>query len=91
MYFCGARYLQEDFMVQEDGEMESSSRLRVIQETIRVLQDEDVELINVPVPEFSDGDPANIVHDFPRVRRSSPLPVTKCFCIYLILGYRLFT
>lgn len=41
-----------------------------IQERIRVLEREQVELINVPVPEFDDGDPADIVHDFQRVRLS---------------------
>ncbi|XP_071379188.1 uncharacterized protein [Centroberyx affinis] len=40
------------------------TRLGHIQEGIQVLEEEGVELINVPVPEFSDHDPANIVHDF---------------------------
>ncbi|XP_071379176.1 integral membrane protein 2B-like [Centroberyx affinis] len=35
-----------------------------VQESIRVLEEEGVELINVLVPEFSDSDPADIVHDF---------------------------
>jgi len=42
-------------------------------ERVRVLQREQVELISVPVPEFGDGDPADIVHDFQRVRLSQPL------------------
>ena len=41
----------------------------LLEERIQVLEKEQVELINVPVPEFEDGDPANIVHDFQRVRR----------------------
>ena len=62
-------------MVQQDeGEEGLPSQLRHIQERIRVLEDEEVELISVPVPDFSDSDPADIVHDFHRVRS---LPVSR--------------
>lgn len=52
-------------------ELPNQFPLRQLEERIRVLEDEQVELINVPVPEFDDGDPADIVHDFQRVRPSS--------------------
>lgn len=48
-------------------EVELPNHLRQMSETIRVLETEQVELISVPVPEFEDGDPADIVHDFSRV------------------------
>lgn len=51
--------------------MHKQHHLRHLQEHIQVLEREEVELINIPVPEFEDGDPANIVHDFHRVRRPS--------------------
>lgn len=38
-----------------------------LQERIQILEKEQVELVNIPVPEFGDGDPAKIVHDFQRV------------------------
>lgn len=49
-------------------ELPNQFRLRQLEETIRVLEREQVELISVPVPDFDDGDPADIVHDFQRVR-----------------------
>lgn len=44
-------------------------RLELLQlhERIQILEKEQVELINIPVPDFSHGDPARIVHDFQRV------------------------
>lgn len=42
-------------------------QLQQLQERIQILEKQQVELINIPVPGFSDGDPANIVHDFQRV------------------------
>lgn len=53
-------------------ELPNQFQLRQLEERIRVLEREQVELINVPVPEFEDGDPAEIVHDFQRVRRRLP-------------------
>lgn len=52
-------------------ELPNQFHLKQLEERIRVLEREQVELINVPVPEFDDGDPADIVHDFQRVRRLS--------------------
>lgn len=58
-------------------ELPNQFPLRQLEERIRVLEDEQVELINVPVPEFDDGDPADIVHDFQRVRPSSAPRLTS--------------
>lgn len=53
---------------QVELELPNQLQLRQLEERIRVLEREQVELINVPVPEFDDGDPADIIHDFQRVR-----------------------
>ncbi|KAJ8366861.1 hypothetical protein AAFF_G00338750 [Aldrovandia affinis] len=84
VYICGVGYLEDDFMVPDEDVRVGPARLRDIQETIRVLQDEEVELINVPVPEFSDSDPADIVHDFPRkLTAYLDLSLNKCYVIAL--------
>lgn len=38
-----------------------------LQERIQILEKEQVELVNIPVTEFDNVDPANIVNDFQRV------------------------
>jgi integral membrane protein 2B len=50
--------------------------MRQLQESVRVLEREQVALINVPVPEFEDTDPADIVHDFERVRTQTLPTIT---------------
>ncbi|XP_035600820.1 integral membrane protein 2B-like [Oncorhynchus keta] len=80
VYWCGVDYLEQDYMVQDEDVLPSA--LRHIQESIRVL--EEVELINVPVPEFSDSDPADIVHDFKsRLTAYLDLSLNKCYVISL--------
>uniref|UniRef100_A0A669BAH8 Integral membrane protein 2 n=1 Tax=Oreochromis niloticus TaxID=8128 RepID=A0A669BAH8_ORENI len=65
VFFCGVKYREEDFMIQEEDEVE-------------------VELISVPVPEFEDGDPADIVHDFSRrLTAYLDLYLNKCYVIPL--------
>uniref|UniRef100_A0A3Q0QZ25 Integral membrane protein 2 n=1 Tax=Amphilophus citrinellus TaxID=61819 RepID=A0A3Q0QZ25_AMPCI len=94
VFFCGVNYREEDFMIQEEEEvcqnsgsylflillLECSSSLFII----RVLEREQVELINVPVPEFEDGDPADIVHDFSqRLTAYLDLSLNRCYVIPL--------
>ncbi|CAB1327981.1 unnamed protein product [Coregonus sp. 'balchen'] len=76
VYFCGVEYREQDYMVQDEVEVALPSALRHIQESIRVL--EEVELINVPVPEFSDSDPADI-----RLTAYLDLSLNKCYVIPL--------
>lgn len=38
-----------------------------LHERIEILEKEQVELVNVPVPKFGDTHPAHIIHDFSRV------------------------
>ncbi|XP_031602495.2 integral membrane protein 2Bb isoform X1 [Oreochromis aureus] len=88
VFFCGVKYREEDFMIQEEDEVEvelpNEYHLRQMSETIRVLETEQVELISVPVPEFEDGDPADIVHDFSRrLTAYLDLYLNKCYVIPL--------
>uniref|UniRef100_UPI0037E97D2D integral membrane protein 2B-like isoform X2 n=1 Tax=Semicossyphus pulcher TaxID=241346 RepID=UPI0037E97D2D len=88
VYFCGVNYREEDYMIHEEDEVEvelpNQFHLRQLEERIRVLEREQVELINVPVPEFDDGDPADIVHDFQRrLTAYLDLSLNKCYVIPL--------
>ncbi|XP_071783392.1 integral membrane protein 2Bb isoform X2 [Centroberyx gerrardi] len=87
VFVCGVKYREEDFMIQEEEAREdlpSQFQLRQLEESIRVLEREQVELINVPVPEFDDSDPADIVHDFHRrLTAYLDLSLNKCYVIPL--------
>ncbi|KAM9343982.1 integral membrane protein 2B-like isoform 2-T2 [Pholidichthys leucotaenia] len=88
VFVCGVNYREEDFMIPDeeevDIELSKSFHIRQLQETIRVLEEENVELISVPVPEFEDGDPADIVHDFQRrLTAYLDLSLNKCYVIPL--------
>lgn len=86
VFVCGVNYRQEDFMILEDDTVDVSDhfQLRQLQERIRVLEREQVELINVPVPEFDDTDSADIVHDFQRrLTAYLDLNLNKCYIIPL--------
>ncbi|CAG5865354.1 unnamed protein product [Menidia menidia] len=88
VYFCGTQYREENFMIreEEDVEVELSNgfHLRLLEERIQVLEREQVELITIPVPNFEDGDPADIVHDFQRrLTAYLDLSLNKCYVIPL--------
>ncbi|XP_035605488.1 integral membrane protein 2B-like [Oncorhynchus keta] len=94
VFVCGAKYREEDIVnyheetmmtqEEEDVELDLPSSFKMIQENIRILVDQDVALINVPVPEFEDGDPADIVHDFHRrLTAYLDLFLNKCYVIPL--------
>lgn len=67
VYFCGVSYSEENYMIP-DSEEEYSAPLKRLDERVRILEKQQVELISVPVPEFSDSNAAEIVHDFVLVR-----------------------
>ncbi|XP_067371105.1 integral membrane protein 2Bb isoform X2 [Channa argus] len=88
VFVCGVNYREEDFMVPDEEEMEvplpNKYFLRQMEERVRILEREQVELINVPVPEFDDGDPADIVHDFQRrLTAYLDLSLNKCYVMPL--------
>ncbi|XP_037831960.1 integral membrane protein 2B isoform X2 [Kryptolebias marmoratus] len=88
VYYCGVDYREENFMIQQEEEVEvelpNSFHLRQLQERVQVLVEDQVEIINVPVPDFEDGDPADIVHDFQRrLTAYLDLSLNKCYIIEL--------
>lgn len=59
-FHCGVLY--------EDS-LTSQARTRMeLEEDVKIYLEENYERINVPVPQFGGGDPADIIHDFQRVR-----------------------
>lgn len=59
-FHCGVLY--------EDS-LTSQVRTRMeLEEDVKIYLEENYERINVPVPQFGGGDPADIIHDFQRVR-----------------------
>ncbi|XP_029936577.1 integral membrane protein 2B [Myripristis murdjan] len=83
VFVCGVKYRQEDYMIQDEVEV-PQHQARTLEERIQVNEPEGVELINVPVPEFDDSDPADIVHDFHRrLTAYLDLSLNKCYVIPL--------
>ncbi|XP_043556314.1 integral membrane protein 2Bb [Chiloscyllium plagiosum] len=84
-FFCGLKYIDpEDYLVQDVDVAPQLAPYQSIKENIRILKDDGVELINVLVPEFADGDPADIVHDFHRgLTAYLDLSLNKCYMIPL--------
>ncbi|XP_023192959.1 integral membrane protein 2B isoform X2 [Xiphophorus maculatus] len=84
VFFCGVKY-EEDYMVpDEEVDMPNRNFERLLEEKIRVLERDQVEFINVPVPDFEDGDAADIVHDFQRrLTAYLDLHLNKCYVIPL--------
>lgn len=55
-------------MFYEDS-LSSKLHMRMeLEEDVNIYLEENYERINVPVPQFGGGDPADIIHDFQRVR-----------------------
>ncbi|NXQ25674.1 ITM2A protein, partial [Alaudala cheleensis] len=54
-----------------------------IAEEADIREDDNIAIIDVPIPKFSDSDPAAIVHDFDRVR-------VKCSVVSLLAAVRTF-
>ncbi|XP_056108003.1 integral membrane protein 2Bb isoform X3 [Rhinichthys klamathensis goyatoka] len=53
-------------------------------DNVSFFEDDEVELIKVPVPEFRDSDPADILHDFNmRLTAYLDLNLNKCYIIAL--------
>lgn len=76
MYFCGVSYSEEHFMIPDVSE-EHRAPLKRLDERVRILDKEQVELISVPVPDFKDSNAAEILHDFVHVRSR-----TRTGCVY---------
>ncbi|XP_057192344.1 integral membrane protein 2Bb isoform X1 [Triplophysa rosa] len=82
VFFCGVGYFEENYDVTD--EMDVNLPLRYIEENVSFLENDEVELIRVPVPEFRESDPADIVHDFKmRLTAYLDLDLDKCYIITL--------
>ncbi|KAK2857468.1 hypothetical protein Q7C36_005387 [Tachysurus vachellii] len=79
VYFCGVSYSEQNYMIP-DSEEEYSAPLKRLDERVRILEKQQVELISVPVPEFSDSNAAEIVHDFVlHLTAYLDLSLNKCY------------
>lgn len=70
VYYCGLKYIKDDVILNEPSADAPAARYQTIEENIKIFEEDEVEFISVPVPEFADSDPANIVHDFNKVSLS---------------------
>lgn len=61
-FHCGVFY-EDSLSSQAHTRME-------LEEDVKIYLEDNYERINVPVPQFGGGDPADIIHDFQRVRPS---------------------
>uniref|UniRef100_A0A8C0NVS0 Integral membrane protein 2 n=2 Tax=Canis lupus familiaris TaxID=9615 RepID=A0A8C0NVS0_CANLF len=75
-FHCGVLY--------EDS-LSSQARTRMeLEEDVKIYLEENYERINVPVPQFGGGDPADIIHDFQRgLTAYHDISLDKCYVIEL--------
>uniref|UniRef100_A0A8I6AAT4 Integral membrane protein 2 n=1 Tax=Rattus norvegicus TaxID=10116 RepID=A0A8I6AAT4_RAT len=77
-YFFLAQLARDNFFhcgVLYEDSLSSQIRTRLeLEEDVKIYLEENYERINVPVPQFGGGDPADIIHDFQR--RGTYLPQT---------------
>ncbi|XP_026127680.1 integral membrane protein 2B-like isoform X1 [Carassius auratus] len=82
VFVCGLNYIEEDYEFDEEVEVETPMRL--IEENVSFYENDEVELIKVPVPEFADGDPAGILHDFTmKLTAYLDMNLDRCYIITL--------
>lgn len=62
VFHCGVLY-EDSLYSPFKGQLE-------LHEDVKIYIEENYEQINVPVPQFGGSDPADIIHDFQRVRGS---------------------
>lgn len=67
VYYCGLKYIKDDVILNEPSADAPAAHYQTVEENIKIFEEDEVEFISVPVPEFADSDPANIVHDFNKV------------------------
>uniref|UniRef100_A0A8C0RSJ0 Integral membrane protein 2 n=1 Tax=Canis lupus familiaris TaxID=9615 RepID=A0A8C0RSJ0_CANLF len=69
-YFFLAQLARDNFFhcgVLYEDSLSSQARTRMeLEEDVKIYLEENYERINVPVPQFGGGDPADIIHDFQR-------------------------
>ncbi|XP_016325132.1 integral membrane protein 2B-like isoform X2 [Sinocyclocheilus anshuiensis] len=84
VFVCGLKYFEEDYEFDEEVEVEFEAPLMLLEENVSFFEDDEVELIKVPVPEFRDGDSAGILHDFTmKLTAYLDLNLDRCYIITL--------
>uniref|UniRef100_A0A5F4VT38 Integral membrane protein 2 n=1 Tax=Callithrix jacchus TaxID=9483 RepID=A0A5F4VT38_CALJA len=87
-YFFLAQLARDNFfrcgVLYEDA-LSSQARTQMeLEEDVKIYLDENYERINVPVPQFGGGDPADIIHDFQRgLTAYHDISLDKCYVIEL--------
>lgn len=87
-YFFLAQLARDNFfhcgMFYEDS-LSSKLHMRMeLEEDVNIYLEENYERINVPVPQFGGGDPADIIHDFQRgLTAYHDISLDKCYVIEL--------
>lgn len=91
VYYCGLKYIKDDVILNEPSAEAPAARYQTIEENIKIFEEDAVEFISVPVPEFADSDPANIVHDFNKVSQCpdlwQELRFSRIFTVLIFSSY----
>uniref|UniRef100_A0A8P0P9R5 Integral membrane protein 2 n=2 Tax=Canis lupus familiaris TaxID=9615 RepID=A0A8P0P9R5_CANLF len=87
-YFFLAQLARDNFFhcgVLYEDSLSSQARTRMeLEEDVKIYLEENYERINVPVPQFGGGDPADIIHDFQRgLTAYHDISLDKCYVIEL--------
>ncbi|XP_040828383.1 integral membrane protein 2C isoform X1 [Ochotona curzoniae] len=87
-YFFLAQLARDNFFhcgVLYEDSLSSQLRTRLeLEEDVKIYLEENYERINVPVPQFGGGDPADIIHDFQRgLTAYHDISLDKCYVIEL--------
>uniref|UniRef100_A0A8I5R1D3 Integral membrane protein 2 n=1 Tax=Papio anubis TaxID=9555 RepID=A0A8I5R1D3_PAPAN len=87
-YFFLAQLARDNFFrcgVLYEDSLSSQVRTQMeLEEDVKIYLDENYERINVPVPQFGGGDPADIIHDFQRgLTAYHDISLDKCYVIEL--------
>uniref|UniRef100_A0A8B9WZS5 Integral membrane protein 2 n=1 Tax=Bos mutus grunniens TaxID=30521 RepID=A0A8B9WZS5_BOSMU len=87
-YFFLAQLARDNFFhcgVLYEDSLSSQAHTRMeLEEDVKIYLEENYERINVPVPQFGGGDPADIIHDFQRgLTAYHDISLDKCYVIEL--------
>nr|KAF6450345.1 integral membrane protein 2C [Molossus molossus] len=87
-YFFLAQLARDNFFhcgIFYEDSLSSQARTRMeLEEDVKIYLEDNYERINVPVPQFGGGDPADIIHDFQRgLTAYHDISLDKCYVIEL--------
>ncbi|KAF6114277.1 integral membrane protein 2C [Phyllostomus discolor] len=87
-YFFLAQLARDNFFhcgVFYEDSLSSQAHTRMeLEEDVKIYLEDNYERINVPVPQFGGGDPADIIHDFQRgLTAYHDISLDKCYVIEL--------